>query len=164
MAETLSTICVNTFIALWLLASLPAGFLADYCLGNYCTQALSMIVATVSVWLVLFSSWQYSVTKPSCCAVNQTNLSTTLSLLSHSDNHTMHKLVGGMHFVGEEVTGAMNHGNCSELAFHVIFPDANVGLPPSLLMGLCLFGLAVREYAQLLSTIIRCRVLIRTFQ
>ena len=131
-AETLSTICVNTFIASWLLASLPAGLLADYCLGNYVTQVLSMIVATVSIWLVLFSSWQYSVTKPICC-FNQTNTSMALSYLAPSSGEVMHSVMGS--------TG--DHGNCSELTVNVVFPEASLGPPPSLLVALALIGLVV---------------------
>lgn len=67
-ANSLSTMCVNIFIACWLVAALPAGILADYCLGNYGTQFVSMMGATVALWLVTLSSWQFAVTKPQCCA------------------------------------------------------------------------------------------------
>lgn len=145
-AEMLSTICVNIFIGLWLIAALPGGFLADYCLGNYRTQALSAVVTTASVWLILLSSWQFSVTKPSCC-VSMPNMSDVAFLTGSSSTHSMSGSLG-VHEVllGEEglVASSLNHGNCSELTRNILFPQAALGLPPFLLMALCLTAMVVR--------------------
>ena len=142
-AEMLSTIAVNIFIAFMLFAALPGGVFGDYCLGNYCTQALNTVVATASLWLLLLSSWQFSVTKPSCC-VDTFNTSSAVSLLNGSSGVNGGSLgVPGV-MLGEELAAAsVNHGNCSELARNILFPEVSLGLSPSLLMALCLTALAV---------------------
>lgn len=66
-AKTLSTIIVNIFIALSQFSALTGGLLADYILGNYHTQNISNLLATVGLALVVVSSWQYSINVPTCC-------------------------------------------------------------------------------------------------
>ena len=145
-AEMLSTICVNTMIAVCMIASLPGSFLAEYCLGNYWTQVISMLVVSFSMWLLVLSSWQFSVTKPSCC-VDTFNTSSAVSLLNGSSGVNGGSLgVPGV-MLGEELAAAsVNHGNCSELARNILFPEVSLGLSPSLLVGLCLTALVVNMY------------------
>ena len=78
-----------------LFAALPGGVFGDYCLGNYCTQALNTVVATASLWLLLLSSWQFSVTKPSCCA-HTFNTFAAVSLLNGSMGSDVSLVVPGV--------------------------------------------------------------------
>lgn len=145
VAETLSTISVNTLIAVCMIASLPGSLLAEYCLGNYSTQVLGMIVVSLSTWLLVLSSWQFSVTKPSCC-LPMPNISDAVALLSGNSTHSN----GGLQGVHEVLLGEglvasrLNHVNCSELTRNILFPEVSFGLSPSLLIVLCLVAVVVR--------------------
>ena len=67
-AKIYGTVATNVFIALSQVTALTGGLLADYIVGNFHTQNVSNIFAAVGVLLVLVSSWQYTIDRPSCCA------------------------------------------------------------------------------------------------
>lgn len=81
-AKTLSTILVNIFMALSKFCAITGGLLADSVLGNYHTQNISNILATVGLTLVVLSSWQYTINLPTCCITNSTSQNCT-ELLKH---------------------------------------------------------------------------------
>lgn len=135
-AKSLSTVCVNVFIALSQLSALSGGLIAEWFLGNFHTQNVSNILATTGIVLVMICSWQFSISEPSCC------VNATLSLGSSSNSSN-----GGISdtlLYLADTSG--DHGNCSELKRHLILPDAYATIPSSITIMLILVGLAVRYF------------------
>ena len=71
--KSLSTTAVNIFITLSQLSAISGGLLADWVFGNFHTQNISNIIASIGISLVLFGSWQFTITEPHCCVVNSTS-------------------------------------------------------------------------------------------
>ena len=137
-AKSLSTVCVNVFIALSQLSALSAGLVADWFLGNFHTQNVSNVLATIGIVLVMIFSWQFSVSEPSCCA-----------------NHTIAGIEGGninnVPLYYSDTIG--DHGNCSELKRHLIFGNVHAQIPSSVTITLILIGLAVRYFDVLIAVV-----------
>ena len=91
--------------------------------GNFLTQLFSVILTTSGIFLLAFSTWQFGITEPHCCYGNVSDgLSSSLTTTHH-----------------------LTSGNCSELHKEVILHNLALGIPESLLIGLALLGLVVRE-------------------
>ena len=133
-AKSLSTVCVNVFIAVSQLSALSGGLLADWFLGNFQTQNVSNVLATAGIVLVMIFSWQFSISEPPCCANHTASLAPSGIIGNGGRNDT---LLYYSNSIGD-------HGNCSELKRYLIFGDAYAGIPSSVAIMLILIGLAVR--------------------
>ena len=134
---------MNVFIALSQLSALSAGFVADWFLGNFHTQNVSNVLATIGIVLVMIFSWQFSISEPSCCANHTLSFGSSGVTSSDGGEYT------SLHY--SDTIG--DHGNCSELKRHLIFGDAYATIPSSVTIMLILIGLGVR-YRMVMSCLV----------
>ena len=78
------------------------------------TQNISNVMSLIGAFLLVFSTWQYTLTAPSCCH-DSVNASTA---------HIFNK-------------------NCSEFETSIVLDDVSFHIPPSLNMSLAIVGLVV---------------------
>lgn len=98
----------------------------SFTLGNYLTQTFSVFLTTCGVFLLAFSTWQYSITEPQCC-YDTGNLSVLASVSGHP--------------AGDARNWS---GSCSELHKVVPLGDLSLHMSPNLLLALAVVGLVVR--------------------
>ena len=90
--------------------------------GNYWTQIFSAFLASIGIFLLTLSTWQYTITEPQCC----------YNTLTHADGH---------------VTMLQNwSGNCTELHRERLWSQASLHMSPDLLMATALIGIVVCMY------------------
>ena len=79
------------------------------------TQNISNVMSIVGAFLLVFSTWQYTVTAPMCCHDS----------INASIAHEFNK-------------------NCSEFETSIVLEDISFHIPPNLNIGLAIIGLTVR--------------------
>lgn len=86
-----------------------------------------MILTTSGIFLLAFSTWQFSVVEPHCCHSDGSNASSSWVQL------------------GDDVMRAGNNwNNCSELHKEVVLGNVGLHMPSSVVIALALLGLVVR--------------------
>lgn len=90
-------------------------------LGNFLTQTLSVILTTSGIFLLAFSTWQFSVEEPHCCYGDGIVNASALATDEQQNWNSM----------------------CKELHKDMLLGSTGLHLPTTLTMALALLGLVV---------------------
>jgi dipeptide/tripeptide permease len=118
-AKDLATSSTNIYLALTQICAITAGFFADKLIGNFALQVIGNILSSLSLCVILLSSWQYTLEEPSCC--HHDNSTTNVSLLLDQ----------------------APHDPCQVLKSHTVLENWNFHMWPNSNLVLALFGLVV---------------------